>query len=98
MTELALEIVHYAVLDWRRMVATKAWYKDYRRNTKHYHLIPNTRCNFDELRQFFKSDWCDTLLTVNRVATTGERILAILEEELEDAIEKDNRKKRRKKK
>lgn len=98
MTELALEIVHYAVLDWRRMVAAKAWNVDYRRNTKHYHRIPNTRCNFDELRKFFKSGWCETLLTANRVATTGERILALLEAELEEAIAKDNRKKRRKKK
>ena len=98
MTELALEIVHYAVLDWRKMVAAKAWEKDFRRNTKHYHLIPNTWCNFDELRQFFKSEWCDQLLSTNRVATTGERILAMLEAELDDAIAKDNRKKRRGKK
>ena len=98
MTELALEIVHYATLDWRRLVNQKAWKVDYRRNTKHYHIIPNTRCNFDELRQFFRSEWCDTLLTANRVATTGDRILALLEAELEEAIKKDERKKRRKKK
>lgn len=97
MTELALEIVHYAALDWRRLVKAKAWKKDYRKSTYHYWQIPSVRCNFDEIREFFQSDWCDLLLTANQVSTTGERILALLEAELQEAIEQDERRERRKK-
>lgn len=97
MTELALEIVHYAVLDWRRLVKAKAWKIDYLRPAHQYWQIPNVRCNFDELRLFFKSDWCDLLLTVNHVATTGQRILQQLEKELEAAKESEKRQARRKK-
>ena len=98
MTELALEIVWYAVIDWRRLVKAQAWKNDYKKHTYHYWQIPSIRCNFDEIREFFRSDWCDLLLSVNRVSTTGERILALLESELEEAIKQDERKERRKKK
>ena len=98
MTELALEIVYYAALDWRRLVKAKAWKKDYKKNVYHYWQIPSVRCNFDELRKFFRSEWCDFLLTANQVSTTGERILALLESELEEAMEKDEMLERRKRK
>lgn len=99
MTELAFEIIHYAVLDWRRLINAKAWKADgKRRGVYHEWQIPNIRCNFEELRRFFGSEWCDLLLTVGGVSTTGERILALLEVELEEAKKADEKRERRKKK
>ena len=90
MTDLALEIVYYAALDWRRLVKARAWDADSKRGDYHEWQLPNNRCNFTELRQFFRSDWCEFLLRVNHVATTGSRILALLEAELEEAMEEEN--------
>lgn len=96
MCEMALEIVHYAVLDWRRLVKARAWEYEKFRPAHYYWQVPNCQCNFTELRSFFKSEWCDFILSVNHVATTGERILRQLEGELEEAMTKGAKKERRK--
>lgn len=96
--ELAMEIVYYAVLDWRRLVKSKAWKKDHRQRTYNYWQIPSVRCNFDEIRDFFRSGWCDTILTTAQVSTSSERILELLEAELEEAKKADEKRERRKKK
>lgn len=93
-SELSLEIVKYAVFDWRRLVASKAWECEKFRSARHVWQVPNCQCNFTELRRFFESEWCDFILSTNQVATTGERILRLLEAELEEA--KSNRKGRSK--
>ena len=50
---LAAQIVIYAVDDWRALIKQKAWL-DAVNSRKH--------CNFTELRQFFRSDWCAFLM------------------------------------
>lgn len=84
-SELSLEIVKYAVFDWRRLVTSRAWECEKFRSARHVWQVPNCQCNFTELRRFFKSEWCDFILSTNQVATTGERILRLLEAELEEA-------------
>jgi len=82
------------VLDWRKLVRARAWEVDWMNNKQDYYKIPNARCNFDELRTFFKSEWCDFLLSVNHVSTTSGAILKQLESELEEAKKKIERRAR----
>ena len=73
---LAATIVIQAVVDWRELVKRKAWRdKD-----------PSRYCNFEELRKFFKSEWCAFLLL--KFEVDPERILEILEAELASAMRK----------
>lgn len=67
---MAAEIVIGAVNDWRRMIKNKAWLDK----------TPNKFCNFEEIRIFFRSDWCALLL--NGFNIQPARILEVLEEEL----------------
>lgn len=73
---LAYEIVLYAVKDWRQLVKRKAWKK-----------TASPKCNFNELRKFFKSDWCAFLMQGVRVPP--QKILQMLEEELKEAKRKE---------
>ena len=75
-TRLSAEIVIAAVKDWRQLVKQKAWRKK-----------PQANCNFTELRRFFKSEWCAFLM--QDFELVPERMLKILEQELADAIRKD---------
>lgn len=75
----AAQIVIHAIQDWRELVKAKAWLDK-----------PNARCNFNELRLFFKGEWCDFLL--QNFAVDPKRILEMLEAELAAAQEKEERK------
>lgn len=95
--EWMLEIVHRAVLDWRLLIEAQAW--------KCHALmpvrggnekVPNARCNFGELRQFFRSNWCNLCLEMNRSQMDGKTILNQLEAELAAAVEKDKKREARK--
>lgn len=84
---LAAEIVISAVNDWRDLIKAKAWLND---------GIGNKWCNFYELRQFFRSDWCGFLMQgMDNIEPT--RLLAILEAELQEAKAKYERERKNKK-
>lgn len=70
---LAAEIVIGAVSDWRKLIKKKAWLDK----------EPDKFCNFDELRNFFKGEWCAFLLQNFRIEPAC--ILEMLEEELRQA-------------
>lgn len=72
----AAEIVIHAITDWRELVKQKAW-RDY----------PSRNCNFEELRKFFKSDWCAFLMQGFDVEPA--RLLEVLEAELQEAMRKE---------
>lgn len=89
--EWMLEIVNRAVLDWRLLIRAKAWKStgDFHKRKKNVWLIPNYYCNFTELRQFFKSEWCAVCLQMNNSSTNAPLILEKLEAELASAMKKD---------
>lgn len=87
--EWALEIVNRAVLDWRRLIAAKAWKCKCLKRITNADPVPNPLCNFSELRQFFNGEWCELILEANGASVTAEYILSILERELQAAIKKD---------
>lgn len=95
--DLGLEIVSRAVMDWRLLIKAKAW-----KCKKLYpaqggiEKIPSYRCNFEELRRFFRGDWCETILVGAGASTTKEKILDVLERELGEAMLKDEMKEARK--
>ena len=75
---LAAEIVAQAVEDWRTLVKKKAWLPS----------VPvSTHCNFNDIRSFLRSEWCELLLLPCEM--DAQRILQILEEELREAQRKD---------
>lgn len=74
---LCSEIVIHAIVDWRMLIKSRAYLEP----------LPNANCNFDELRAFFKSSWCEFIMQKFEISTL--RILEILEEELEEAKRKD---------
>lgn len=76
---LAAMIVVHAIDDWRQQIKCKAWVDD--------HI--SRYCSFDELRAFFKGEWCAFLM--NGFALEPAKILEILEAELQEAMRKDNR-------
>lgn len=82
--QLAAEIVAFAIKDWRDLIQRKAWKKE-----------PKHNKNFAELRAFFQSDWCSLLMNGMRI--TPEGILQILENELQEAMQKDKKRKENKK-
>lgn len=79
----AAEIVIHAVDDWRTLVKRAAWL-----DTKE-----DKWCNFAELRNFFKSEWCAFLMQDFEIEPT--RILELLEAELQEAMQKPVKKRRR---
>ena len=88
--EWMLEIVHRAVLDWRQLIRAKAWKcKEWYPAQSGVTKIPGYRCNFTELRQFFKSDWCAVCLQLNNSSVNPVVLLERLEAELAEAILKD---------
>lgn len=70
---LASQIVVQAIEDWRLLIDGKAWDKEF----------PRKWCNFDELRAFFKSQYCELLMLDCEIEPL--EILRMLEEELRDA-------------
>lgn len=73
MRRVAAAIVLKAVKDWRSLIRAHAWEEKYSIYNK----------NFEELRSFFKSDYCQALLSGAKIAP--EDLLAILEKELAEA-------------
>ena len=69
---LAAAIVAQAVVDWRKLIAGKK---------------PTKECNYIELRNFFRSEYCELLL-LPFPSITGKQILKLLQEELKDAHNK----------
>ena len=95
--DVGLEIVNRAVLDWRLLIRAKAWKKKKLYPTQGgTEKLPSYRCNFDELRRFFRGDWCEDILVGAGVSTTKERILDVLERELGEAMLKEAEKEARK--
>lgn len=74
---LAVAIVVQAIADWRSLVKQKAWLDK----------CPQKSCNFTELRNFFKGEWSAFILL--NVEIEPEHILELLEEELQDAMQKE---------
>ena len=72
-TCLAAEIVIRAVEDWRDLVKQKKWNVSDRERY----------CNFEELRKFFKSEWCEFLMQDFEIEP--ERLIELLEAELKKA-------------
>lgn len=83
---MAAEIVVHAITDWRALIAKKAWSEKEQK----------ARCNFQELRSFFKSDWCAFLMM--KWDIEPRRILEMLEEELQQAMQQHSKTKERKRK
>lgn len=75
--KLAVGIVIKAVEDWRVLIAARAWADGYD--------LPNK--NFEELRDFFKSEYCELLLCHSDIKPVD--ILKLLEKELSEAIAED---------
>lgn len=73
---MAAEIVAGAIDDWRGLIKRKAWL-DYE--------VEHNR-NFDELRRFFNSDWCEYLM--QNFAMKPTELLQLLEKELQEAKRK----------
>ncbi|MBO5841930.1 MAG: hypothetical protein J6R46_02935 [Clostridia bacterium] len=77
---LMAEIVATAIEDWRTLVKRQAWRYE---GTEHV----DKYCNFAELRQFFKSDWCELLMVMFNIEP--QCVLERLEKELEEAKRKE---------
>lgn len=95
--EWMLEVVNRAVLDWRLLIQAKAWkckrlYPVQCRNMK----LPNYNCNFTELREFFKSQFCELCLQMNHSSLNPVMIQEKLEAELAEAMEEDAKREARK--
>ena len=82
---LIAAIVIRAVDDWRELIRQRSWLAKAPRQV-----------NFDELRNFFKSDWCDFLMLKFNVEPA--RVLDLLETELRDAMQREERKRKGRKK
>lgn len=84
--EWMLEIVNRAVLDWRLLIQAKAWrYNRLFPAQGGCEKIPCYNCNFAELRDFFKSEWCQLCLQLNHSSVSAPTILEKLEAELAEA-------------
>lgn len=81
---IAAEIVIGAIRDWRVLVNRKAWID----------RTPSPQCNFDEIRRFFRSQYCDFIM--QNFSMTPEDVLMLLEGELQQATQKDNGKEEQK--
>lgn len=84
---LASAVLERAVEDWRILIQKKAW--EYEPSKNRSDPIPNKYCNFDELRAFFKSAWCEALCEMVSENVCKETILNLLEAELKEAQEKE---------
>lgn len=73
---MAAEIVASAIDDWRGLIKQKAWL-----NGK----VEHNR-NFDELRIFFNSEWCEFLM--QNFSMHPHELLQLLEKELQEAKRK----------
>ena len=95
--ELGVAILNQAVRDWHNLIRAKAWkYSTPVKQMGGIEKLPSPRCNFGELRAFFKGNWCDTILAGTGVHIEGEGILKILEDELAEAMQKDEEREARK--
>ena len=81
---VAAEIIIQSVEDWRWLVKHKKW-----------DVATMTPCgSFDEIRQFFKGEWCAFIMQFFPV--DPERILEMLEDELQEARAKEEERLRKK--
>lgn len=95
--DLGIAIINQAVTDWRSLIRAKAWkYSTPVKQMGGIEQLPSPRCNFKELRKFFTGDWCDTILAGAGISVAAERLLKILEDELAEAIRKDEEREARK--
>ena len=85
---LAQGIILFAIEDWRHLIKSKA----YRGNSRQDKSRDYSKGSFSGLRSFFRSEWCDLLLTVCNADATGDYILNMLEGELDEAVAKDRTK------
>lgn len=76
--ELACAIIEQAVLDWRAMIEKEKCHK------------ASLLYNYNELRRFFNSDWCELLMVYMPIPPAD--ILKHLEEERLNALERNNSK------
>ncbi len=74
--DLAGAVIMQAIDDWRLLCNAMT-------NPKGRKYPPAQ--SFDALRRFFKSDWCETIC----IASTPEKILEKLEQELREARKKE---------
>ena len=81
---MAAEIIVGTINDWRLLIKSKAWL-----DTEH----GSKYCNFDELRNFFRGDWCGFLMQ-KWESIDQTRLLQLLEEELQEAIKQHNAKRK----
>lgn len=81
---IASAVLTKAIEDWRMLTKKKAW--NYPPSSKRSAQLPNAECNFDELRVFFKSGWCEHLCSMISDNVCKETILKILEQELKEAM------------
>ena len=78
---LCTAVILRAIEDWRGLIEWKAW-----KDTYGYEYGRNVQ--FEELRNFFRSEWCAAIIPPE-AHITPEEILRKLEQELQEAIEKD---------
>ncbi len=76
---LCVAVLNRAALDWRMLIRKKAWKRE-----------AEAKTNFAELRQFFNSAHCARLCSCCE-DLTPERMLQLLERELREAMELDER-------
>ena len=74
--ELAMAIINQAVEDWRRLISAK----------KHVLWVRGQKISLMEIRQFFRSDYCQLL-----VGADPEIILSRLEKELDESRKSERR-------
>lgn len=79
-SRLAAEIIMHAIADWRELIKKGAWDR-----------AQHPRCNFAELRNFFQSEYCALLM--QNFDIEPERLLEVLEKELQEAMKKDEERK-----
>jgi hypothetical protein len=83
---LVSEIIIRAITDWRELIKKQAW------ENKYLYRCTST---FDELRGFFRSEWCAFLMQDFDIEP--ERILELLEKELQEALQEAEKEKEPKK-
>lgn len=82
---LSAYIVIGAVEDWRELIYKRVW--------EDPNYTPQKDCNFEEMRLFFKSEWCDYLMQDFDLNPLD--VLKLLEQELAEAMATPATKKQR---
>lgn len=80
---LLAAVITQAVNDWRALIEKKAWIEK----------KPVMYGNFDELRGFFESEWFDCIMQCFN--TDAQSVLSQMEKELQEAMQRHARAKRK---